>query len=325
MHTFDDNFQTFVYESDDEGGDRATQMNYAVDKFIEEHPSLKIDIISAFDADSRPTKNTFDEVAIKYKENSNRSYQQPDMYIGSVDMIKRDNGGYLAMANAVYQNEWTMISEIPMLLKYGKSKGKRKNYFYCNGHGEFFPYDVWQKIRFPEHEITDGIHIGYRLGMSGYDVDILDNYGNTDAPHSVKALPKQHKRWFGGCNRLLSCYKWCKDNGYKPKKSMVIFGFWSQFRWAFTSPLFILNLLISIPLLAFYGDFIPLVILCGLLILYCYVFSFISIKINPIKCRFPIVAYLLVPFAMLIKSIGPLIYNFEKVFRRKQIYEKVER
>ena len=324
-YEFDESFVPLVYEADDPEGDRATQMNYAVDTFLREHQDLNIDIVAAFDADSRPIKETFDEVAFKYRNNPNCSYQQPDMYLKSADDMKKDGSSYLAMANAIYQNEWTMLSEIPMLIKYGKSNGKYKGYFYCNGHGEFFPLPIWKKIRFPEHEITDGIHIGYRLGMSGYEVEILDSYGNTDAPHSVKALPKQHKRWFGGCNRLLSCYKWCKANGYKPKKTMVIAGLWSQARWAFTAPLFIVNLLISILSFAMFGDFVPLTILCSLFFVYCYVYSLVSLKIDPVKRKFPIVAYLLVPFAIFVKSIGPTIYNLEKIFRRKQVYEKVER
>ena len=317
---------TYVYEAEDfEGGDRATQMNYAVDMFLLEHPEIKIDIVAAFDADSRPSPETFDEVAIKFKKDPSVSYQQPDEYIGSAYSIWKNDRNILAAANAVYQNEWTMISEIPMLVKYGRRKGKYPGYFYCNGHGEFFPLEVWKKVRFPEYEITDGIHIGYRLGMAGFPVEILDNYGNTDAPHSVKQLPRQHKRWFGGCMRLFSCYKWCKQNGYKPKKSMVIAGLWSQFRWAFTANLYLLCLALSIILAVVFSSFGALLGMVCIFVTYFYIYGSISFYLSPVSTKVSVLALLVSPLAMFIKSIGPQIYLFEKIFRKKQVYEKVER
>ena len=318
--------QAFVYEAEDfEKGDRATQMNYAVDTFLSENPKIKIDIVAAFDADSRPSPETFDEVAVKFKKDSSVSYQQPDEYIGSAYRIWKNDRDLLAAANAVYQNEWTMISEIPMLVKYGKSNGKYPGYFYCNGHGEFFPLEGWKKVRFPEYEITDGIHIGYRLGMAGFPVEILDNYGNTDAPHSIKQLPKQHKRWFGGCMRLISCYKWCKQNGYKPKKSMVIAGIWSQFRWAFTANLYLICLYLSVVTAIVYSSYCSLIGMIFIFIIYFYVYGTISLYLSPIPTKVSFLVVLISPIAMFIKSIGPQIYLLEKIFKKKQVYEKVER
>lgn len=323
---FPSNINVQVFEAEDyDHGDRATQMNYAVDTFVKDNPDVSIDIVAAFDADSRPTNNTFLEVANKYRSNPCVSYQQPDVYVGSAEGIYREGCSLLAAANAVYQNLWTMISEIPMLMKYTEKNGKYTGYFYCNGHGEFFPYEVWKKYRFPEHEITDGIHIGYRLGMSGAPVEILDNYGNTDAPHDIKALPKQHKRWYGGCMRLLSCYRWCKENEYVPKKTMVVDGFWSQFRWAFTASLYIINFVLSVILTIAFYNIIPLISLFAVLIIYCYVFGVISLKITPVKINIPVSAFLLIPFAMYFKSIGPKIYILEKIGKKKIVYEKVER
>ena len=323
---FPDNVRVFVCEANDfNNGDRATQMNFAVDSFVESNPEIRIDVIAAFDADSRPTSKTFEEVARKYRNNPNVSYQQPDVYIGSASDMKDDGSSILAMANAVYQNSWTMISEIPMLIRYGRKKGKYLGYFYCNGHGEFFPYEVFKKYRFPEYEITDGIQIGYRLGMSGAEVEILDNYGNTDAPHTVKALPKQHKRWYGGCMRLFSCYKWCKENNLKPKRTMVVSGLWSQFRWAFTAPLYCINLVLSILLAVLFKNYIPIVAMSALLVVYCYLFGGISLMVTPEKKDFHFGAFFLIPFAIFLKSIGPNIYFFEHLFKKKIVYEKVER
>lgn len=323
---FNKNIKVYVYEADDfTNGDRASQMNYAVDKFLIEHHDIKIDVISAFDADSRPTLNTFDEVAIKFTQNNDTCYQQPDIYIQSANDINNNSRKYIASANAIYQNQWSMISEIPMLIKYSKSNGNYKWYMYFNGHGEFIPFKIWKNIRFPEQEITDGIHIGYRLAMSGQRVSILDNYCITDAPHNVRSLPKQHKRWYGGCMRIMSCYRWCKSNGLKTKKTMILATYWSQFRWAFTAGLFILNFLLSIVLCIIFKEMIALIMVIFCLVFYCYILCFASCAISPVRAKVNLLTFLLVPIAMLIKSIGPNIYLIERIFHRKQIYEKVER
>lgn len=106
---------------------------------------------------------------------------------------------------------------------------------------------------------------------------------------------------------------------------MVMAGFWSQFRWAFTATLFLINFVLSVLLTVLYGNYIPLALMGGVLVTYCYLFGLLALKVTPVKIKTPISAFLLIPLAIYLKSIGPKIYIFEKLGRKRIVYEKVER
>lgn len=315
----------FYYEADDaESGDRATQLNNAVKEYSKES-NHKFDIIGVFDADSRPKKEIFLEVASKYLKNPNASYQQPAFFINAANKMTISHENPLLIANALYQNTWSVISEIPMWVDYSNSGGRGKGNFYCIGHGEFFPVNIYKKFNFPEHEVTDGIQIGYRLAMCGNEVNILENYCNDDVPHDIKSIINQHKRWFGGCMRATQAESWAKGNNETVKKTTKFGIFWSQFRWAFTANLFIVNLAVSIIFGILFSNWIPSIAFACLLVIYSYILPLISLVITPIKKRVSITAIILIPAAIFIKGIGPNIYIFNRLFRKNNNYGKVER
>lgn len=319
-------FTVDYYEADDiENGDRATQLNHAAERYL--HDGGNIDIVGVYDADSRPSTDTLMEVACSYLENPKCSYQQPAFFINAIcEMTKRKENPIL-IANALYQNMWSIISEIPMWIKYSTRKGINKSNFYLIGHGEFFDLNTYKKFKFPEYEVTDGIQVGYRLGISSQNVKLLKNYCNDDVPHEVMSLIKQHRRWFGGCMRLIQAYKWCKDNDLKTSFMVVISGLWSQFRWAFTANLYIINLILSFGIYCVYGEVEYLICLLGLGILYCYTLPILSALLTPYKGKKQIsfIAFMLLPIAIYIKGIGPNIYICNRLFGRKNEYGKVER
>lgn len=324
-NSFSDSFCIKVYEAKDlTDGDRATQLNFAVKSFLE-NENIDIDIIGVYDADSRPTKNTLEEVAGRYLSDKGVSYQQPAFFLDAVNEMERKNESAVLIANAVYQNTWSVISEIPMWIDYSSKNGKGNGNYYFIGHGEFFPMDIYQKFKFPEHEVTDGIQIGYRLGLIGEKAEILYNYCSDDVPHDLKMLIHQHRRWYGGCMRISQAYKWCREKRGTAKKRMQAKMYWSQFRWAFTVPLYIINLIISIILFACFDVYIPFIYMVLLLLLYAYLIPAIAIKITPCKAKISFKAFACIPVAILIKCIGPNIYFFNKLFKRKNVYGKVER
>ena len=315
----------FYYEASDlENGDRATQLNHAVKEYLK-NGNQRFDIIGVFDADSRPEKEIFLEVASKYLKNTSASYQQPAFFINAANAMTISHENPLLIANALYQNTRTVISEIPMRVDYSNRFGRGKGNFYCIGHGEFFPAEIYNKFNFPEHEVTDGIQIGYRLAMCGKEVKILENYCNDDVPHNIKSLINQHKRWFGGCMRAKQAENWSKENNETVKKTTKFGIYWSQFRWAFTANLFVINLVISIIFGIIYSNWAPLLAFLVLLIIYSYVFPLISLAITPIKKKVSIIAILFMPIAIFIKGIGPNIFIFNKIFKRNNNYGKVER
>lgn len=323
--TFCHNFSVFSYEADDLLlGDRATQINFAVDNYLKDGNTF--DIVGVFDADSRPTLSTLMEVGYRYSVDNMCSYQQPAFFLDTANRMCKNKENPILVANALYQNTWSIISEIPMWLKYDKGYGESVNNFYCIGHGEFFPYSINKKYRFPEHEVTDGIQIGYRLGMAGEKVAILNNYCNDDVPHDFRTLINQHRRWFGGCMRLREAYDWCcKSNNGKAKKANVFLGLWSQFRWAYTAPIYLVILVASLMISILYGKYIFLYLMFALLIAYCYLLPLISIKITPIESEIKWYHILTLPIAIGVKSLGPNYYIINNITGRKNIYGKVER
>ena len=323
--SWENGFTVDYFEADDvEQGDRATQLNYAVKSFIKKQ--IPVDVIGVYDADSRPSEGTLLEVAYRYLGNMHCSYQQPAFFMDAVCEMSKKKENPLLIANALYQNTWSIISEIPMWINYSESCGAGKGNFYCIGHGEFFDVETYKEFEFPEHEVTDGIQIGYRLGMSGQDVKILSNYCSDDVPHDLKSLIGQHRRWFGGCMRLKQAYSWCKEYRKQAKLGTLISGYWSQFRWAFTANLYLLSLIISCGL-SLERQHIFLVVALILGLIYCYLFPLIGVMVTPYKGKKKVsfVSFLCVPLAIYIKGIGPNIYIFNTLMKRKNTYGKVER
>jgi hypothetical protein len=74
-----------------------------------------------------------------------------------------------------------------------------------------------------------------------------------------------------------------------------------------------------------FSNFVPVIAMGSLLVVYCYIFGAISLLVTPEKRKFHFGAFLMVPFAIFLKSIGPNIYIFEQMFKKKIVYEKVER
>ena len=310
-------------EASDEGGDRATQLNYAVNYVKENKGIAELDFIGVYDADSLPSEKTLQEVVCNFRGDSELgACQQPVHFAMAANKMAKAKGNPLLIANALYQSTWTAISELPMWIKYSKRNAEKlsKRHLYLIGHGEFLTEKVYNRFHFPEYEVTDGIQLGYRLGMSNIKVKPLHEFCNDDVPRKVSALIKQHKRWFGGCMNFGSSYKWSKKLFKTNAAVQVMDCLWSQARWAWTSWIYLVLVIESA-----FIDRYWLCLLLGLGILYCYVFPIVahSIMKTNIKVRF--IDWLCLPLAIGLKSIGPNIYIINKIFKQQVKYEKVER
>ena len=310
-------------EASDEGGDRATQLNYAVNYVKENKGVSELDFIGVYDADSLPSESTLQEVIFCFGSDKELgACQQPVHFVMAANKMAKAKENPLLIANALYQSTWTAISELPMWIKYSKKDRKKlsKRHLYLIGHGEFLTEKVYNCFHFPEYEVTDGIQLGYRLGMSNIKVRPLHEFCNDDVPHKLSALIKQHKRWFGGCMNFKSSYKWSKEHYKTNALVQIIDGLWSQARWAWTVWLYLI-LLIG----AFFSDIYMFFILLAMGIVYCYIFPMIAHRIMKTNIHVRFIDWLCLPIAIVIKSIGPNIYILNKVFRQNVKYEKVER
>ena len=310
-------------EACDDDGDRATQLNYAVN-YVKENKSIsELDFIGVYDADSLPSESTLQEVLLCFdKDEKLGACQQPVHFALAANKMVESKENPLLIANALYQSTWTAISELPMWIKYSRRNGKRVSYrhLYLIGHGEFLSEEIYNSFHFPEHEITDGIQLGYRLGMSNIKVKPLHEFCNDDVPHNLSALIKQHKRWFGGCMNFRSSYKWSRKHYNTNAILQVIDGLWSQARWAWTTWIYLFLLIVAL--------FSNVYLFCELLmvgIIYCYVFPIFAHIVMKTNIHVRVIDWLCLPLAIGIKSLGPNIYIISKLFRKKIKYEKVER
>ena len=324
-----ENLEYHFFEANDPKGDRATQLNFAADKF-EATTGIKLDIIGVYDADSLPSTNTLISVIDSYEQNENLvACQQPVHFIDASNEMANNKTNPILVANALYQSTWTVIRELPRWQQYYTHCLNSKNIYrrnvYLIGHGEFLTYKDYIKFRFPENEVTDGIQLGYRLAMAKKSIKPPLEFCSDDAPKELKQLIQQHKRWFGGCMRLKAAYLWSKKNFGTAAIFQLLDGLWSQFSWAWASLLGITALIIGL-----FSNLKLAGILALLMFIYCYIIPIIAHQFLPKKIKVRLIDWLCLPLAIAIKGIGPNMYFveniiFSKLFQKPAVYQKVER
>lgn len=310
-------------EAKDVGGDRASQLNWAVRR-AGEIGWTDWKVVGVYDADSLPSRDSLVEVTKAFSSIPGLdACQQPARFVRAANMMAQNGENPVLVANALYQDTWTVINELPMWIGYsGKSflgQGSCRHLYFI-GHGEFLSRSAYEKFQFPEGEVTDGIQLGYRLGLSGAFAIPLPVFCEDDVPHSLRVLIKQHKRWFGGCMNLFSAYK--SMGGYRGVRPILQMfdGLWSQARWAWTSLSFLLLLGASAGL-----DLVVFSTLCAFGLIYSYVFPILSHFVMKANLNVRVIDWLCLPIAIFVKSIGPNIYFAERITSKSVRYEKVER
>ena len=324
-----ENLHYYFFEADDQNGDRATQLNFAVDEFKRTTKVIP-SVIGIYDADSLPNTDTLIHVVNSYHQDANlTACQQPVHFVDVSNEMAKGKANPILVANAMYQSTWTIIRELPRWLHYYKhclsSDKLYKRNIYLIGHGQFLTYKDYDKFKFPEHEVTDGIQLGYRMAMSKKSITPLPIFCSDDAPRDLKQLIQQHKRWFGGCMRLKKAYYWSKENFGTKAIYQLLDGLWSQFSWAWASLLSIIAVILSF----FYHPQLSGIILI-LVCIYCYAIPLLAHQILPTKLKVRFIDWLCLPLAIAIKGIGPNKYFIETaiysiLFKKAVSYKKVER
>lgn len=320
----------YCCEADDHEGDRASQLNYAVrfmSRFCRPH------LIGVYDADSLPDSTSMQEVASRYLENPDTVWQQPASFIKAANKLAKSRANPVLVANALYQSVWTMIRELPRWIDHHAShKNCPARLFlrndYLIGHGQYLPFSVYENFAFPQDEITDGIQLGYRLTCAAYDIAPLHSFCNDDVPQQFSQLVSQHKRWFGGCMRLSSAYKWCRKHIGKSSLWPVLDGLYSQLSWTAAAPATVMALIGSILVMFEHSFLLPLSIIL-LFPVYAWLIPILALQLFPESLQVRWIDWLALPLAMGLKCVGPILYIFQSLlslFNRKKIkYSKVER
>lgn len=321
--SFPANIEVFYSEIDEIQGDRATQLNYAVDLYNERYPDRELDYIGVYDADSLPSINTLIEVTEVFETRPEvAACQQPVDFVDAANRMSHEGKNPLLVGNAIYQTTWTMIRELPSWVGFGMSDSGKEylRNVYLIGHGEFLRYHEYLKFKFPEFEVTDGIQLGYRMGMSNHKIMALSEFCTDDVPQSIGSLVQQHKRWYGGCMKLIDAYRWTKNHFGVSSFFQLIDGYWSQLCWAFASPMIFLTLIAGMLM-----KNMVCVIDLAIILVYAYAIPYIALRVLGKKLVIRKRDWLIMPLAIILKSIGPNVYFFEKMFMKSVRYSKVER
>ncbi len=316
--------EVFFCEVNEEKGDRATQLNYAVNCFHNKHDKDELDFVGVYDADSLPSTRTIQEVRSIFAEKGYiAACQQPVHFIKAANRMAKDNLNPLLVANALYQTTWTVIRELPSWVRYSLTSSNTMFHenVYLIGHGEFIRYETYKSFKFPEFEVTDGIQLGYRLGMSNKKISPLREFCDDDVPQSLLQLINQHKRWFGGCMNLYDAYKWSYEHFGTKAICQLIDGYWSQACWAWAS----ISMLIALMLSLYIGNFMLSLAVALLIVIYTYLLPVFAHMVLPAETHVRMIDWLVLPISIFIKCIGPNWFILEKLLKKNVTFKKVER
>lgn len=201
-------------------GKMVHQINYAFGYILRNYKK-KLDnlFVSIYNADSRPSLDTFSVIASLSKKHNLRVFQQSALFFDNLSTLKSNNNflvkRYL-MANAVLHSRWTMAHEIPRLLRQSFWINHfRRRFFlsHCVGHGLFLRGDFLQEIKaMPDTTVTEDLFFGYVLSLLGESINPVPVLEMAEAPTTISAALKQKYVWFFGPLDHFSYEKFAKKN-----------------------------------------------------------------------------------------------------------------
>ena len=187
-------------------GAKAEQMNHAIDWLLSDLTLGDESMFVAFyDADSRPHPETFRLVASLAQDSDRRVFQQSAVFFQNFNKLRKGNGliaGALLQANAILQTRWTLVHEIPRVLRQSfalRHWHKRIFLSHCVGHGLFLRKDLLREIQsIPAKTMTEDLFLGFILSLRGEPIQAVPVLESADMPRSIVAAMRQKYVWYFG-------------------------------------------------------------------------------------------------------------------------------
>lgn len=186
-------------------GNKASQLNYALQAISQDQAMLSSTYIGVYDADSRPVSDTLLRLlcVLAQEEKNNRPWpialQQPTLFLGNFW-----NVSWYLQLEALFQTRWVFGHEIRTL----RASTRRlahylAPYAYCVGHGMFLRADFLQSTGgFPEP--SEDVPLGYRLTFLGIPIHPLPVYDVCEVAPRVSTLVRQSGFW---CSNALLMWR----------------------------------------------------------------------------------------------------------------------
>jgi hypothetical protein len=190
----------------------STQANYALSTLLQEKDfDPRKTYIGRYDADSRPSSQTFKSISdlvskvVKKNKVMPIAIQQPSLYVKNFF-----NVSWYLQLEALFQTRWVHGHEIrTQINSTDKHSDWNAPYAYCVGHGMYIRMDFLEGTKgWPDP--VDDVPMGFRLDFAGIPIHPLPSYDCSEVAPNFKELIKQASRWSIPCLTIWKEYKLTK-------------------------------------------------------------------------------------------------------------------
>ena len=299
-------------------GYMADQLNYMLDN-IENILNKKINLedtyLALYNADSRPSKKTFDEALMKINE-GNKVIQQYSYCMQNYEKLNNILKGF-----SIYQSNFEI--KTGLINTYLKSEIL---YTHVVGHGLFINLQILKELgNFTTKFWCEDIYLGLQLKFNDIKIIPLLNLENMETPQSLTSLTKQNAVWFKTTSQFYKIYKDILKTGQTKRKLKGLLGVFNEFRCAINWLMFPIIILLAILGLLYTQQYILLIMFLITYLLYVFVNTISTIKvINTLddkKYKVNIKMLINVLVATSLSNIGPI---YSIIMNKKEKY-KTER
>lgn len=222
-------------------GYMADQLNYMLDnldKIFDKKIDLKNTYLALYNADSRPGKNTFEEIEKNLKD-ENKVIQQYSYCMENYDKLS-----YILKGFAIYQSNFEI--KTGLINSFFKSN---LLYTHIVGHGLIIELETLKRLgNFNTTFWCEDIYLGLQLKFNDIKITPLLTLENIETPDTLKKLTNQNSVWFKTTSQFAKIYKDILKRGQAKNKLKGIVGVFNECRCAINwlgLPIMLLILIIS--------------------------------------------------------------------------------
>ena len=298
-------------------GYMSDQLNYMLEN-LEKIFNRKVDLdkiyLALYNADSRPNKNTFEEISQKIENND--VVQQYSYCMQNYENIKGIPRGF-----SIYQSNFEL--KTGLINSFFKS-----NILYTHvvGHGLIINMKLLKKLgNFNTGFWCEDIYLGIQLKFNNIKITPLLTLENMETPDKLSKIIKQNSVWFKTTSQFWKIYKDIVKRRQVKNKINGLLGVVNELRCAINWISFPIVLLVSIIFSIIIKNYALLLSIIVSYVLYIIVNTICTIniinKLDNKKYRVTLKLIIDVLIATTISNIGPL---YSIIFNKKEKY-KTER